>query len=171
LLTARAGEENEFVGIETGADDYITKPFSIKILTSKVGKLIELRRQLQSRYSQEIILKPRDIAITNVDEQFLKKIQGVLDDKLTGSGFSTQEFSEAIGMSRMQLHRKLKALTGLSASEFIRSQRLKLAASLLQNSNANVSEIAYEVGFNDPSYFTKCFREAYGTPPTEFNSD
>ncbi|HMB65215.1 MAG TPA: ATP-binding protein [Eudoraea sp.] len=171
LLTAKAGEENEVAGIETGADDYITKPFSTKILTSKVGQLIELRQQLQSRYSQEIILKPKDIAITGMDEQFLEKIQAVLDEKLTESNFNTQEFSEAVGMSRMQLHRKLKALTGLTASEFIRSQRLKLGASLLQNSNANVSEIAYKVGFNDPSYFTKCFKEVYGSSPTEFISN
>lgn len=171
LLTARAGEENEVAGIETGADDYITKPFSTKILTSKVGQLIELRQQLQSRYSQEIILKPKDIAITGVDERFLEKIQAVLDEKLTESNFNTQEFSEAVGMSRMQLHRKLKALTGLTTSEFIRSQRLKLGASLLQNSNANVSQIAYQVGFNDPSYFTKCFKEVYGSSPTEFISN
>jgi len=170
LLTAKAGEENELTGINTGADDYITKPFSTRILKSKVAKLIALRKQLQLRYSQEIILKPKDIAITNLDEQFLSKIQTVLDDKLTESNFSTQEFSKNLGMSRMQLHRKLKALTGLTTSEFIRSQRLKLATLLLQNSEANISEIGYQVGFNDPSYFTKCFKEAYGCSPREFTS-
>ena len=170
LLTAKAGEENELTGIKTGADDYITKPFSTKLLKTKVSTLIALRKQLQLRYSQEVILKPRDIAISSTDEQFLEKIQEVLDNKLMESGFSVEEFSKNVGMSRMQLHRKLKALTGLTTSEFIRSQRLKLAASLLQKSDANISEIVYRVGFNDPSYFTKCFKETYGCSPTEFSA-
>jgi DNA-binding response OmpR family regulator len=145
LLTARAGEEDQYKGLSTGADAYVTKPFKIKTLTTRVAHLIASRKALRNRYSQEIILKPKDIAITNMDELFLERVQNVLDNKLTESAFSIQEFSEAVGMSRMQLHRKLKALTGLSASEFIRSQRLKLAASLLQNSDANVSEIGYQV--------------------------
>jgi len=171
LLTARAGEEDQYKGLSTGADAYVTKPFKIKTLKTRVAHLIASRKALRDRYSQEIILKPKDIAITNLDELFLERVQNVLDNKLTESAFSIQEFSEAVGMSRMQLHRKLKALTGLSASEFIRSQRLKLAASLLQNSDANVSEIGYQVGFNDHSYFTKCFREAYGVSPSAYGKN
>ena len=91
-----------------------------------------------------------------------------MDKKLTESSFSVEEFSKAVGMSRMQLHRKLRALTDLSASEFIRSQRLKLAASLLQQSDANISEIGYTSGFNDHAYFSKCFKEAYGCSPSEY---
>ena len=169
LLTAKAGEEDQYEGLGTGADAYITKPFKMKLLETRVNKLIESRKLLRDRYSQEVILKPKDIAITNIDEQFLERIQQVMDDKLTESSFSVQDFSKAVGMSRMQLHRKLKALTGLSASEFVRSQRLKLAANLLQTSNANVSEIGYQVGFNDPSYFTKCFKEAYAVSPTDYS--
>jgi AraC-like DNA-binding protein len=140
-------------------------------LRTRVDSLIESRKVVRKRYGQEVILKPKDIAITNLDEQFLEKIQNVLDEKLTGSNFSAQEFSVAMGMSRMQLHRKLKALTGLTTSEFVRSQRLRLAASLLEKSDANVSQIGYRVGFNDPSYFTRCFKEAYGCSPTEFTSE
>ena len=169
LLTARAGEEDQYEGLSAGADAYVTKPFKIKMLNARVTKLIESRLNLRKRYSQEVILKPKDIAISNLDEQFLEKVQGVLDERLTDSGLSVQEFSSAAGMSRMQLHRKLKALTGLSASEFIRSQRLKLAASLLKTSDVNVSQIGYEVGFNDPSYFSKCFKETYGVSPTEYS--
>ncbi len=168
LLTAKAGVESQFKGIDTGADDYITKPFDKKLLKLKVQKLIESRRQLQLRYSQELILLPKDIAITNLDEKFLEKVQTILETNLVESSFNVTDFSEAVGMSRMQLHRKLKALTGLTATEFIRSQRLKLAAQLLKTSDINISQVGYSVGFNDHSYFTKCFRKLYNCTPTEF---
>ncbi|WP_273567973.1 hybrid sensor histidine kinase/response regulator transcription factor [Maribacter halichondriae] len=168
LLTAKAGDENELSGIEVGADDYITKPFNQKILKSKVTSLIDLRRELRSRYSQEVILKPRDIAITSTDERFLEKLQSVLDEKLIDPSFSVENFSAAVHMSRMQLHRKLKALTGLSTSEFIRSQRLKLAAQILKKSDVSISEVGYSVGFNDHAYFSKCFKETYNCTPSDF---
>lgn len=168
LLTAKAGDSNELRGIEVGADDYLTKPFNSKILTAKVSKLIEIRQKLQSRYSQEVILTPKDIAVTSLDEKFLEKVQSVLEEKLIESSFSTEDFSKAVGMSRMQLHRKIKALTGLSASEFIKSQRLKLASQLLKTSDINIAQVGYSVGFNDHSYFAKCFKDAYNCTPTEF---
>jgi signal transduction histidine kinase/DNA-binding response OmpR family regulator len=168
LLTAKAEGESHFKGIKTGADDYITKPFNKKLLALKVEKLIESRRKLQLRYSQELILLPKDIAITNLDEQFLERVQLTLDKSLIDPSFNVTEFSEAVGMSRMQLHRKLKALTGLSATEFIRSQRLKLAAQLLKKSDINVSQIGYSVGFNDHAYFSKCFKELYHCTPSVY---
>ncbi|WP_456442166.1 response regulator [Psychroserpens sp.] len=168
LLTAKAGDNNELLGVEVGADDYITKPFNSKILKTKVKKLIESRRLLQERYSQELVLLPTDVTITNIDEQFLKRLQDVLDADLVEPSFSASSFSVAIGMSRMQLHRKLKALTGLTTSEFIRSQRLKLAAKLLKESDTNISQIGYSVGFNDHTYFSKCFKEFYNCTPSEY---
>ncbi|NAS14396.1 hybrid sensor histidine kinase/response regulator transcription factor [Poritiphilus flavus] len=168
LLTARAGEEDQYKGLENGADDYVTKPFKLKLLRSRVHNLISSRKLLRQRYSQEIVLKPRDIAITNLDEQFLSRVQEVLDVNLTNPVFTVKEFSEHMGMSRMQLHRKLKALTGFATSEFIRSQRLKMAVTLLEKSDVSISEIAYQVGFNDPSYFAKCFKEAYGCSPKAY---
>ncbi|WP_179320309.1 response regulator [Winogradskyella helgolandensis] len=170
LLTAKAEVESQFEGVETGADDYTIKPFNKKLLVLKVEKLIESRRQLQLRYSQELVLLPKDIAVTNLDEKFLKKVETILEKNLIDPSFNVTEFSEAIGMSRMQLHRKLKALTGLTASEFIRSQRLKLAAKILKSSDINMSEVGYSVGFNDHSYFTKCFKDAYNCTPTEFSN-
>ena len=169
LLTAKAGEEDQYQGLSSGADAYVTKPFKMRLLRTRIQNLIESRKGLRDRYSQEVILKPKDIAITDLDEQFLERVQEVMDSKLTESSFSVQEFSKEVGMSRMQLHRKLKALTALSASEFIRSQRLKLAAGLLSANKVTVSEIGYQVGFNDPSYFTRCFKEAYGCSPTEYS--
>ena len=168
LLTAKAGDQNELVGINVGADDYMTKPFNRKVLESKANSLILLRQKLRSRYSQEIILRPKEIAVTNIDERFLEKVQEVLDEKLIESSFTIEDFSSAVAMSRMQLHRKLKALTGLSASEFIRSQRLKLAAQLLKKSGSNVSQIGYSVGFNDHAYFSKCFKEVFECTPSDY---
>lgn len=168
LLTAKVGDENELTGIDVGADDYITKPFNQKILKSKTASLINLRKKLHSRYSQEIILRPKDIAITSTDEKFLNKVQKILNNNLVDPSFSTVDFSKAAHMSRMQLHRKLKALTGLSSTEFIRSQRLKLAAQILKRADINISEVGYNVGFNNHAYFSKCFKEVYHCTPSEY---
>ncbi|HKL91159.1 MAG TPA: tetratricopeptide repeat protein, partial [Allomuricauda sp.] len=169
MLTAKAGDENKLTGLETGADAYLTKPFNNKILKQTAKNLLESRRKLQERFSQEVILTPKDISISSYDERFLESLQNVLDNHLVASDFNSKDFAKALGMSRMQLHRKLKALTGQTTTEFIRGQRLKLAASLLQKSDVNISEIGYQVGFNDHSYFTKCFREIYGASPSEFS--
>ena len=108
-----------------------------------------------------------DIVINSVDEKFLEKLQEVLNKELSNADFSSDEFASAVGMSRMQLHRKLKSLLGVSATEFLRTERLKTAADLLKKGNGNISEIAYSVGFNDVSYFSKCFKEIYGCTPSE----
>ncbi len=168
LLTAKVTDADKVTGISSGADDYIVKPFKSDLLKAKVEKLIELRMQLQKRYSQEIVLRPTDITIPSTEEQFLKSLQSILDEKLIESNFTVEELSATLGMSRMQLHRKLKALTGLSASEFLRSERLKMAANLLSNSDTIVSQVGYAVGFNDPSYFTKCFKKQFGHTPSEY---
>ena len=168
LLTAKSDDIDKYEGLDIGADDYVVKPFKTKLLQTRINNLISSRQKLQERYSQEIILKPKDIAISNTDEVFLKKLQVVMDSSLTESSFNVHEFSSALALSRMQLHRKLKGLTGLSATEFIRSQRLKLAVELLKKSDVNISEIGYAVGFNDHSYFTKCFKEQYGCSPSDY---
>jgi signal transduction histidine kinase/DNA-binding response OmpR family regulator len=169
LLTAKAGEENQIQGIKAGADAYITKPFNDELLLLKINQLVAIRIQLQARYSQEVILKPSDIAVNSLDESFLSQVQTIIDTKLIESSFHVDEFCKAVGMSRMQLHRKLKALTGLSTSEFIRSQRLKLAAQLLKTSDINISQVGYSVGFNNHAYFSKCFKEVYKCSPSEYS--
>ncbi|NNM09470.1 MAG: helix-turn-helix domain-containing protein [Flavobacteriaceae bacterium] len=168
LLTAKTGTSNELKGLSSKADDYITKPFNAEILKQKVRNYIEMRKALQKRYSQHLYLKPKDISVTSVDEQLLEDIQKIIDTRITEPDFTVGPFAEELGLSRMQLHRKLKALTGLSASEFIRSQRLKSSTKLMETSDRSISEIAYSVGFNSPSYFIKCFKEAYGLTPTEY---
>lgn len=168
LLTAKIGDENKLEGIKTGADDYITKPFNHDLLLLKVKKLLENLKKLQERYSKEVVIKASDVIISTTDELFLERIQAVLDSKLIESTFNTEDFCKNVGMSRMQLHRKLKAFFGMTTSEFIRSERLKLAAKLLLESDVNVSQIGYTVGFNDHAYFSKRFKEIYHCTPTEY---
>lgn len=168
LLTADAGEENELKGLESGADDFVTKPFKLRVLEKRLDNLIALRKALRNRYSQEFILKPTDISITSTDEVFLNKLQEIIDSDFSKSDFNAVTFCKKIGMSRMQLHRKLLAYTGLSTSAFIRSQRLKQAIQILKTSEATINEVAYSVGFNTPSYFIKSFKEIYKKTPSEY---
>lgn len=170
LLTAKVGEGHEIEGIKTGADAYVTKPFNSEKLKTWVEKLIENRRQLQKHFGKTLSINP-ELAITSAESEFLKRLQTVLDEHITDPEFTSDRFGKLMHMSRTQLHRKLKAITGMSASEFIRSQRLKLAIRLLEESDASISEIAYQVGFNTPSYFSKCFKEVYNCTPNEYLSN
>ncbi len=169
LLTAKTGDKNELKGLKSKADDYITKPFNNEILIQKINNLIETQKKLQKKYRQKTTLNPKEIAVTRLDEKLLIQIQKIIDTKLTDASFSATPFAKDLGLSRMQLHRKLKAITGLSTSEFIRNQRLKTASKLLKTSDLTVNEIAYAVGFNSPSYFITCFKEVYGVTPNSFS--
>ena len=169
LLTAKVGEEDEIQGLKTGADAYITKPFNNEKLQLRVKKLIENRQLLRKHFSKDFSINP-DISITSTEADFLKRLKQVLDDRITDPNFTSEAFAESMHMSRTQLHRKLKAIIGMSTSEFIRTQRLKLALTLLKKSDATVSEIAYQVGFNTPSYFIKCFKEIYNCTPSDYIS-
>lgn len=168
LLTAKADEESKLEGIRAGADDFILKPFNTNQLLARAEKLIELRAQLRVRYSSRNFSSPKDIAITSADERFLEKIQEIVDNDLSDGNFTVDEFSKKLGMSRMQLHRKLTALTGLSTTAYIRDQRLRMAIQRLEKSGDNISEIAYAVGFSSPSYFIKTFKETYSITPAEY---
>ncbi|MEM6630590.1 MAG: two-component regulator propeller domain-containing protein [Bacteroidota bacterium] len=168
ILTGSAAEEDELKGLNAGADDYITKPFKVDVLKNRLANLISNRKALQEKYRKEVVFKPKEIAITPTDEIFFKSVQGILDQHLSDPEFNAAKFCKLVGMSRMQLHRKLQAYTGLSTSAFIRSQRIQQALQIMESSDATVSEIAYTVGFNTPSYFIKCFRERYGKTPTEY---
>ncbi len=168
LLTAKISENTHLEGLKANADAYLNKPFNNEIVKETVNQLITERKKLQKRYSQELILRPIDIVINSIDEKFLEKLQIILEKELSNADFSAENFATAVGMSRMQLHRKLKSLLGVSTSEFLRNERLKVACELLKKGNGNISEIAYGVGFNDVSYFSKCFKEMYDCTPTDF---
>ncbi len=168
LLTAKAGGESKIEGLETGADDYLIKPFDAKELLIRVRNLIEQRRRLRERFRGEVTLKPRDITITSVDERFLTRVMALVEEHMADSDFDTETFAKGVTMSRTQLHRKLKALTGQSPHEFIRTLRLGRAAQLLQKNSGNVSEVAYDVGFNNLSHFAKAFRKQFNQSPSEY---
>lgn len=169
LLTAKSSSDSKIEGLELGADDYLVKPFVAKELLARVKNLIEQRQLLRQRFSKEIIkVAPSEITVTPVDERFLKKAIEIVEERMADEEFSVELLSREIGMSRMQLHRKLKALTDQSPSMFIRTLRLKRAAQLLQQHSGNISEVAYDVGFNNLSYFAKAFREQFGMLPKEY---
>lgn len=164
LLTAKADINSKLTGIEVGADAYLPKPFNPKELNIWLKKLIELRRQLQNHYSQNI----SKIKVSgNLEEQFLSSLNEIIKNNLSDENFGIQSLCKAICMSRTQLHRKIKALTNKSTSIYIRSIRLAKARELLKNKDLNISEIAYEVGFTNPVYFTQVFSEEFGVPPSE----
>lgn len=170
LLTAKVGEQNEIIGLKTGADDYIIKPFNIEKLRIRVEKLIQLRQHLQDRFEKTFKFQSKEIKVSSVEHQFLNRLQDVLDTHITEPNFNAETFSKKMLMNRMQLHRKLKALTNLTTSQFLRSHRLKLAIKLLKKSDFTITEIAYQVGFNTPSYFIKSFKEVYNCTPNEYIS-
>ena len=168
LLTARASGESKLEGLETGADAYLIKPFDAKELQVRIKNLIEQRRELRERFSREITLQPQDIAITSTDERFLQRALNLIEKHLDNPDFDLATFTKNIGMSRTHLHRKLHALTNQSPTEFVRTIRLKRAASLLKQNYGNVAEITYKVGFNNPAYFAECFRKQFGQLPSEY---
>ncbi|MEO6759690.1 MAG: tetratricopeptide repeat protein [Saprospiraceae bacterium] len=167
LLTARADQESRVTGLETGADDYLTKPFHPQELQVRALNLVRQREQLRRQFSRTMVLKPQEIALTSADERFLQRIQETLDQRLGEEQFSVEELAAASGMSRSQLHRKLTALIDQPPVEFIRNFRLQRAREMLEAGAGNVSEVGYAVGFLSPAYFSKAFKEAFGLSPSE----
>jgi DNA-binding response OmpR family regulator/two-component sensor histidine kinase len=168
LLTAKADRESKLTGLETGADDYLSKPFDADELKLIVRNRIEERRKMRERFSREITLEPKQISITSYDEKFLNKVLAIIESHIDDENFSVEELSREVGYSNMHLYRKLKALAGETPSQFLRTIRLKRAAELLRKKSDNVTQIAYSVGFSSVSYFNKCFKEQFGMTPGQF---
>ena len=168
MLTARSSMDNRIEGLETGADAYIEKPFSIDLIEIQIKNLLENRKILRNKFSKELLIKPADIAVTSVDAILIQKAIDVVEKNISNPEFNSVEFCKEIGLSRSSLHRKLTALTSQSASEFIRILRLKRAAHLLEQSKLSIEEVSYKVGFRSPAYFTKCFKILFGKTPSEY---
>lgn len=172
LLTAKSEQESKLEGLETGADDYLTKPFDTKELQIRINNLINIRRKLQEKYSSVDYVpsknkKETERKLTNIEELFMSKVMEVIENHISEEEFNIEQFGKEVGMSRMQLHRKLKALTGKSASNYLRSVRLNKAKQMIEEQKGNISEIAYSVGFSSPQYFTRSFKDEFGFPPSE----
>ena len=168
MLTARADQPSKLEGLETGADDYLVKPFNTNELAARVHNLVEQRKKLRDRFSKELVLQPKQIALPSRDATFLTTLLSLVEKKYGDPDFSVDELSEQVNMSRMQLHRKLKALTDQSPGEFLRRFRLERAKQLLSVEGTQVSEACFKVGFNNVSHFSKSFREFSGVTPSEF---
>jgi len=167
LLTAKAASENKIEGLEIGADDYLIKPFEPKELLARVKNLINLRRKLRERFKVSVPLRPGEIAVTSMDDAFLKRVMAAVEQHIADEDFHVEGLGAEVGLSRVQLHRKLTALTNQGPGEFIRYIRLHRAMELLQKGAGTVSEVAYNVGFSDPSYFSRCFHKQFGKVPTD----
>ncbi|MBI5858311.1 MAG: tetratricopeptide repeat protein [Sphingobacteriales bacterium] len=168
MLTAKATAESKIEGLKTGADDYLVKPFDGDELIARIQNLIEQRRKLRELYSKKIIsITPDKVELQSQENIFLEKIRAAIDENLDNEMFGVVNLANAANMSRSQLHRKLKALTGEAPNELIRNFRLERAMDLLQKNAGNITEVAFMTGFSSPAYFSKCFNDRYGFSPTE----
>ncbi|MBQ1484838.1 MAG: response regulator, partial [Muribaculaceae bacterium] len=173
LLTARALEKHQIEGYESGADAYITKPFSPELLLARIDNLLQSRHQLKDLWSVKPATEPATPATaaasvpTPIEDAFISRFKKIVEERLSTSDLSVEDLAADMGLSRVQLYRKVKALTGNTPVDLLRKARLAQAQRLLQVSTLSVSEIAYQVGFASPSYFTKCYKDEFGTVPGE----
>ncbi|WP_346882618.1 two-component regulator propeller domain-containing protein [uncultured Algibacter sp.] len=168
MLTAKTSNESEVSGLEKGADGYVKKPFDINILKLKLNNILKDREELRRKFNREITLQPEDVTVTSLDEKFLQQAIEIVEKHMMNTDFNVELLVKEIGFSRSNLYIKLKDLTGLSSSAFIRNIRLKRAVQLLEQSDYSVKEIMYMTGFNTSSYFSKCFKKQFGSLPSEY---
>ena len=166
LLTARQAVEDKVEGLTIGADDYVTKPFNVEILILRMRKLIDLSKKRKAK--SLIDPEPSEIAITSLDEKLVENAIKYVEANIGRCDLSVEELSRGLGMSRVHLYKKLLQITGKTPIEFIRVIRLKRAAQMLRESQQNVSEIAYQLGFNNPKYFSKYFKDEFGVLPSVY---
>ena len=165
LLTARTLDEQRIAGYEHGADAYITKPFSAPLLLARIHNLLQSRKQLKQVFGGADELAKEEISTP--DKEFVSKIRSEIHRNISNNDFGVEQLGAAVDLSRVQLYRKVKALTGLSPVELIRATRVNRARKLIEGGATSVSEVAYQVGFTSPSYFTKCFKDQFGVSPME----
>jgi len=171
LLTARTAMEYKIEGVETGADDYITKPFNVKLLRARVKNLLQNRTIIKQKFKQDPKAEVKELAHNSIDQKLLERAQTIIEEHIDDTEFDVNDFAKALSLGRTRLYSKIKGVTGQTPNDFILSIRLKKAAEmLLSQPEMNVSEIAYAVGFSTPRYFSRCFREHFGVTPSKYTS-
>jgi DNA-binding response OmpR family regulator len=168
LLTAKTTINDQIEGTETGADVYITKPFNMRLLYAKINQLIKSRRKLYAHFSQDVYLMPNKLSDNELDQMFLQKIIDFILQNIADNTLNVETLAGEMNLSRSNVYRKIKALTGKTIIEFIRIIRLKQALKLMETKKYTLAEIAYQTGFTSPSYFTKSFKDQYGKPPSDY---
>ncbi len=168
LLTAHSSEQHQLEGVKMGADDYVTKPFSIEYLVTRILKLIEQREKLQQKFMTEPGLKQLNTNFTDRDKVFLNKLHNIIEKNIDNSEFTVEDFAQALSMARTNFYKKVKGLTGHSPNEYLRIIRMKKAAELLLTTDMNVGEISYQIGFNDQFHFSKIFKSQFGVSPLQY---
>jgi len=169
LLTALIGESQQLKGLETGATDYMTKPFNFEILLSKIKNILVQQENMRKTYQKQVEIKPTDVEVESPDEAFLQKLLRLIEENIGNPNFSVEELSGDMFMSRYTLYKKILALTGKTPNEFIRHMRLKRAAQLLENGYLTVSQICYKVGFKSQKYFVKAFKSEFNVSPSSYS--
>ncbi len=168
MLTAKAAEAEKLEGLETGVDAYLVKPFSTQELQIRIRKLIEIRQALLAKVQEKPVISASKVMVTSVDQQFLERMQSIVEENIENENFQLEDLCREIGMSRSHLHRKLSALLGISPAHYIRRIRMERARQLLEDKAGNVSEIALQVGYASIATFSRAFRDTFGAPPSEF---
>ncbi|WP_139956906.1 two-component regulator propeller domain-containing protein [Flavicella sediminum] len=171
MLTAKLSQEWEIEGLKTGADGYIRKPFDMELLRLKLSNILKNRAELRKRFNREITLQPNEVTVTSADEKFLQNAIKIVEEHMADSEFSVEMLVKEMCLSRSNLYLKLKEITGLSSSEFIRNIRLKRAMQLIESSDLSIKEIMYNTGFSTGSYFSKCFKKQFGVIPSKYVRD
>lgn len=171
LLTAKATLKDKIEGLETGADEYIMKPFEATELKARIKNLLEQRKRIHKHFQKNGIIKFDEKHFTSVDQKFLQQAVEIINSHIPDSSFSVEMFAEKLAVSRSLLHKKLVALIGESPGELMKRIRLNKAANLIEHNSSNITETAFEVGFNDPSYFTACFKKQFGVSPSQYHQN
>ncbi|CDF79905.1 histidine kinase [Formosa agariphila KMM 3901] len=170
LLTSRSSLIYKFEGLESGADEYISKPFNVKEFRLRIKNILENRMRLKAKFSNAKHITPSEITISSIDEQLLKKAFKIVEDNMANEQFDVLAFSQELGVSRTTLFNKIKAWTNFTPNEFIQEIRLKRAAQLLETNKINISQISYQVGFKSPKYFSKCFQKKFNETPSQYQN-
>ena len=168
MLTAKASHQDKIEGFETGADEYIMKPFDTEELKARIKNLIEQRRRIHEHFKKHGLIELEESKITSADKKFLERAFNAIRENISNASFNVESLSELVAVSRSVLHKKIVALIGEPPVEVIRRMRLTRGAELIEKKFGNISEIALEVGFNNPAHFSECFKKQFGVVPSQY---